>query len=75
MPSHPSPAAGESPCLAGPRWAFAALRAAPAGACSRCAAEVADGSRPQSQQCHAFWGAFEGASVCQTCGHSWHDHR
>lgn len=49
-------------------------RAMGSGACGRCAAEIAQGTRPQSQQCYAFSGAFDGASVCQTCGHSWHDH-
>ncbi len=49
-------------------------RAVGTGACGRCRAEIAQGTRPESQQCYAFSGAFEGASVCQTCGHSWHDH-
>lgn len=68
------PCAVDSRPPAFPAAATWAMRVAGAGACSRCAAEIAQGSRPQSQQCYAFYGAFEGASVCQTCGHAWHDH-
>lgn len=46
-----------------------------AGACSRCTAEIAAGTRPASQQCYSFNGGFDGASICQTCSHSWHDHQ
>lgn len=46
-----------------------------AGACTRCASEIAAGQRPQDKQCFLFDEAYDGGSVCQTCSHSWHDHR
>jgi hypothetical protein len=45
------------------------------GPCRRCVAEAQSGSPPASGICYAFQGAFEGASTCQKCGHSWHDHQ
>jgi hypothetical protein len=44
------------------------------GACSRCTAEISGGQRSKDKQCYRFNAAYEGGSVCMTCGHSWYDH-
>lgn len=49
--------------------------AAGTGLCNRCASEIAAGQRSADAQCFAFNGAYDGAMTCQTCSHSWADHR